>query len=287
MNIGIFGSTGFIGKNLASFLAIEHTVVCFTRAQLEGNIAGLAEKLAGLDVIINLVGSGIVEKRWTKKYKKEIVDSRVMALSKIKMALALIKGPPPVFISASAVGIYRPGTYNDEINYTYGNDFLSDVVRKWEAAAMDFGELVSKSIILRFGIVLGYNGGALKKLIKLYRRGLGGILGFPEYIYPYISINDLVRAILFLIQKVESIGVYNFVEPVKISNKEFSNALAEALHKRVFFNFPGGLVTLFLGKRAAVLFAGQHVFPAKLLNLGFEFQDHNISEYLNKEVNKK
>jgi len=124
-----FGSTGFIGKNLAFFLTIDHTVVCFTRAQLEGDAAQLAYRLDGLDVIINLVGSGIVDKRWAKTYKKEIVESRVQALSKIKLALALCKGAPPLFISASAVGIYRPGTYNDEVNYTYGNDFLSDVVR--------------------------------------------------------------------------------------------------------------------------------------------------------------
>jgi len=152
---------------------------------------------------------------------------------------------------------------------------------------MDFGELVSKSIILRFGIVLGYNGGALKRLIKLYRRGLGSILGNPKNIYPYISIHDLVRAVLFLILKVDNVGVYNFVEPVKITTKEFSNALAEALHNRVFFNLPGWLVTFFLGKRATVLFTGQHVFPAKLLNLGFEFHDDNILEFLRKEVKKK
>jgi uncharacterized protein len=286
MKIGIFGSTGFIGKNLSSFLALNHNVVCFTRKEFSIGTAELAEKIKELDVIINLVGAPILTKRWTKNYKKIIISSRLEAIAKIKEALSVSAGHPPLFISASAVGIYSPDIYNDEFDYKYQNDFLSDVVRIWETAVNSLGELVSKSVIIRLGIVLGSNGGALKHLVPIYKLGLGGVIGNKDSTYPYISLNDVIRAISFLIQHKDCQGVYNFVEPVRVSNKQIVKAIAGALNKSARFNIPAWSLKLAMGARAEVLMAGQYVFPKKLLNLGFEFQDSDIAIFLNKELNK-
>jgi uncharacterized protein (TIGR01777 family) len=284
MNIGIFGSTGFIGKNLERYLSRFHSVVCFTRNELYSGKALLALKLEGLDVIINLIGAPILDKRWTKQYKELILDSRIGAIVNIRKSLELCKSRPPVFISASAVGIYKPNFYCDEFDFVYHTDFLSSIVKKWEAEAMSLGDMVAKSIVLRFGIVLGKDGGALKKLIIVYKLGLGGALGDKQAAYPYISINDVVRGILFLIENKESNGIYNFVAPVKINNAEFSLALARALHTVALFSFPAWALRLFMGRRADVILAGQYVFPRKLTNLGFEFQDTDIAEFLKKEI---
>jgi uncharacterized protein (TIGR01777 family) len=285
MRIGIFGSTGFIGSNLAIFLERNNQVISFTRDDLSLGAEKLAEKISELDVIINLVGSPILTKRWTRSYKRIIISSRLTTINKIKEALMLVDHPPPVFICASAVGIYKANVYNDEFENTYENDFLSDVVKLWEAASSDLGALVSKYIIIRLGIVLSHEGGALKQLVKVFKLGFGGVIGRKNSYYPYISLNDVLRGIQFLIQNQDSNGVYNFVEPERITNWQFTQALAESLGMKARINIPALLIKLIIGERAGVILAGQNVFPKKLLNLGFEFEDADIAGFLNKELN--
>jgi uncharacterized protein (TIGR01777 family) len=285
MNIGIFGSNGFIGKHLATFLANDNNVKCFTRIDLAQDSEMLAVQIEGLDVIINLVGAPVLDKRWTSLYKKIILESRLNALEKLCKAVFLAKTKPRLLISASAIGIYKTGIYVDEDTESYSDDFLASVVKKWESKAFELEKCFSKVIVLRFGIVLGKSGGALKSMINIYKWGIGIIPGSPSSVYPFISVNDLLRAISFLIEnKVES-GVYNLVEPVKTSNQEFSDGLKMAMDTKYAIGVPAGLFKLFLGKRADVLLAGQYVYPKKLVNLGFQFQDSDIAEFLKKEIN--
>jgi uncharacterized protein len=286
MRIGIFGSSGFIGKNLVSFLSQQFEVISFARNDLDGDIKALAEKICNLDVIINLVGAPIVARRWTKKYREVIINSRVSAIIKIKEALQLNSNRPGKFICASAVGIYAKPGYNDEYDNNYANDFLANVAKQWEDACIVLEDLVSKIIILRFGIVLGVKGGVLKQMTKIYSKHIATIIGKQDSLYPYISVNDLQRGILFLIKNNESKGVYNFVEPTIITNKQFTVALANVFNTKIWISIPESLIKFFVGERADVLFAGQHVVPKRLLNLGFDFQDYEIDKFLKQEIKK-
>jgi uncharacterized protein len=286
MTIGIFGSTGFIGKSLATYLSNNNQVISYTREDLSLSTEQLANKIRNLDVIINLVGAPIVARRWTKKYKQLIISSRVNTILKIKQSLILVNNIRPLFISASAVGIYKTNIYNDEFECTYAEDFLSEVVKQWENACFNLGDYVSKYLILRFGIVLSPDGGALKQLIKLYKLGLGSVIGRNEDSYPYISLNDALRGIMYLIQTDATGGVYNFVEPVNINNYQFAHALANCLNTKVRFRIPDFLVKLAIGARSEVIMAGQHVYPKKLINLGFKFEDADIVKFLNIKTNK-
>ncbi len=286
MNIGIFGSSGFIGKQLAVFLSTNHNIKCFTRVDLAQNAELLASQMEGLDVVINLVGAPVLAFPWTSGYKELILESRLNALDKLEKAVILLKIKPGLLISASAIGIYTTGTYVDEYTEAYANDFLSMVVNRWETKASEVGKCFSKVIVLRFGIVLGKSGGALKEMINIYKWGIGIIPGSRSLIYPYISVNDLLRAILFLIENRGEAGVYNLVEPVKTTILDFSIGLKLAMKTQVAIRIPSWIFKIFLGERADVLLAGQYVYPKKLASLGFQFQDSDIAEFLKKELKK-
>ena len=287
MKIGIFGSSGFIGSHLKVALAANHEVFGFTRLDLSIDSGLLAAKLEGIDVIINLVGESILAHRWTPSYKKKILESRINALTSIQKALELTKLKPSMILSASAIGIYKPKIKSDEFSTKLENDFIADIVKKWEKAAFALKVLGPEVLVLRFGIVLKREGAALKEMISIFKRGVGVMMGPGSNVYPYISLNDLIRAVGFLIENKTSFGVYNLVAPVRTTNMEFSRALAKTLKTRIILPVPSWFFTIFLGHRAKVIMAGQHVIPKRLVDLGFHFEDSNIAEFLSKEINSK
>ncbi|MBP7805835.1 MAG: TIGR01777 family oxidoreductase, partial [Candidatus Planktophila sp.] len=242
--IAITGSTGLIGNALVGHLKSEgYTVQRLVRRPSRSAEeitwdpqAGTVdlEALAGVDAIIHLAGAGVGDKRWTKKYKSEILNSRLLGTTTIANAVNAVK--PSVFISASAIGWYGE-TGNRAVIETdrAGEDFLAAVCREWEGAA----DLVQgvRTVKLRTGLVLDPTGGALGRMLPLFRFGLGGKLGSGKQWWSWITLHDQIRAIVFALEnKIE--GPINLTSPNPVTNQEFTAGLARALHRPALFPAP-------------------------------------------------
>ena len=227
MKIVISGASGFIGKNLVNhFNLLGYQVYLLSRLELNQGIEIISAKLNGVDALINLSGATI-SKRWSRKYKREIYRSRVHTTRKIVEAISHCEIRPKMLINASAIGIYDTLHEHDEHSKYLAYDYLGKVVRDWEYAAyqaLEYGVSVS---VLRFGIVLGKNGGIIKKLLPIYRMGIGGLIGNGKQAFCYIHIVDVVNIISKIIDQSLPHGTYNVVSPVKYQYKDFNKELAE------------------------------------------------------------
>jgi uncharacterized protein (TIGR01777 family) len=297
MNILLTGGTGFVGSTLTKKLTNKgHKVTILTRAIkkgrslpegasfLEGNPTKAGpwqEKVAQHEVIINLAGASIF-KRWNKDNKKEILDSRTLTTNHIVEALAERKGKETCLLSTSAVGYY--GFHGDEFldeNSPPGNDFLAYVTSEWESAALNAKKFDVRVVLCRFGIVLGKHGGALSKMVPVFKRWLGSPLGSGKQWFSWIHENDLVNIFLFLLEHKNLEGPINCTAPNPIRNKELTKILGEILQKPTFMPaVPDFVLRLIMGEFGNVLLKGQRVLPKKLLEEGFRFNFPNIKEAL-------
>ena len=238
------------------------------------------DALAGVDAIIHLAGAGVGDKRWTKRYKSEILNSRLLGTTTIANAVNELK--PKVFISSSAIGWYgetgnRAVTESDR----GGDDFLAAVCREWEAAA-DLANGV-RTVKIRTGLVLEPTGGALGRMLPLFRFGLGGKLGNGKQWWSWITLHDQLRAIDFLLSnKVE--GPVNLTSPNPSTNLEFTAALARTLHRPALFPAPAFALKLALGGFSSEILGSKKVMPEKLLSAGFEFDYPHLLPALEKLV---
>ena len=218
--VGITGASGFIGQNLTNYLQSQGFLVI----PLNRNFN--SEDLKKCNILINLAGATI-NKRWSKNYKKEILDSRLNTTRKIT---SFIKANNNIslLINASAVGIYSTESKepNDEFNYVYGNDFLANVCHEWESEALSVKEL-TKVVIVRFGLVISNKGGALPKMMLPTKYGVATILGKGDQIVSWIMLEDLVRAIEFIIEN-SITGVVNLCSPNPISNRYLTKEIAKS-----------------------------------------------------------
>jgi uncharacterized protein (TIGR01777 family) len=283
--IAITGSTGLIGSALVGHLRSEgHTVQRLVRRkavapdEIEWNPqAGTVDlaALEGVDAVIHLAGANVGDHRWTKKYRAEILNSRLLGTTTIATAVAAVN--PKVFISASAIGFYgetgnRALTENDR----GGEDFLAAVCREWEAAADLAGEDV-RTIKIRTGLVLEPTGGALGRMLPLFRFGLGGKLGSGKQWWSWITLHDEIRAICFLLESNIS-GVVNLTSPNPVTNQEFTAALARALHRPALLPVPGFALKAVLGGFSTEILGSKKVLPQQLTDAGFTFDyPHLIS----------
>ena len=234
------------------------------------------EPLRGVDAIIHLAGVGVGDKRWSKKYKAEILNSRLLGTTAI--ANAATELAPQVFISASAIGWYgesgnRAVVESDRV----GDDFLAAVCREWEAAA-DLAKGV-RTVKLRTGLVLDPTGGALGRMLPLFRFGLGGKLGNGKQWWSWITLHDLIRGISFLLEKPIS-GPVNLTGPNPVTNQEFTSALARALHRPALFPAPAIALKIALGGFSSEILGSKKVIPAVLSEAGFEWDYPHISSAL-------
>ena len=288
--IAITGASGLIGSALVGHLKSQgHTVQRLVRrAALSSEeitwdpIAGTVdmEALAGVDAVIHLAGAGVSDKRWTKKYKSEILNSRLLGTSTIAKAVAIVK--PQVFISASAIGWYgesgnRAVIESDRV----GDDFLAAVCHEWEAAADLAGDV--RTIKLRTGLVLDPTGGALGKMLPLFRFGLGGKLGNGKQWWSWITLHDQIRAIAFLLENKIS-GPVNLTSPNPVTNSEFTAGLARAMHRPALFPVPGIALKIVLGGFSSEVLGSKKVMPQVLTEAGFTFDYPHISSALDKLV---
>lgn len=288
--IAVTGASGLIGTALVGYLKSQgHTVQRLVRRAAVSSeeitwdpIAGTVDMdaLAGVDAVIHLAGAGVSDKRWTKKYKSEILNSRLLGTTTIAKAVAIVK--PQVFISASAIGWYgesgnRAVIESDRV----GDDFLAAVCREWESAADLAGDV--RTVKLRTGLVLDPTGGALGKMLPIFRFGLGGKLSNGKQWWSWITLHDQIRAIAFLLENKVS-GPVNLTSPNPVTNSEFTAGLARAMHRPALFPVPAIALKIVLGGFSAEVLGSKKVMPQVLTEAGFTFDYPHISSALEKLV---
>jgi len=284
--IAVTGASGMIGSALVGHLKSEgHTVQRLVRRlpvspdeiQWDPKTGYVdIEALRGVDAVIHLAGVGVGDKRWTKRYKSEILNSRLLGTTAIANAVAEVK--PQVFISASAIGWYgdsgnRAVVESDSV----GNDFLAAVCREWEGAADLAGDV--RTVKLRTGLVLDPTGGALGRMLPLFRFGLGGKLGSGKQWWSWITLHDVVRAIIFALEN-PIVGPVNLTTPNPVTNQEFTAALARAMNRPALFPAPAIALKIALGGFSSEVLGSKKVMPNALSDAGFVWDYPHITNAL-------
>ncbi len=297
MKIVISGASGLIGTQLVTTLKSSgHEVVQLVRrSAAAGQImwdpkSGKLDpaSLEGCDAIIHLSGAGIGDKRWSDAYRKEILDSRTATTSLLANTIASLQRKPSVFLSGSAIGIY--GARGDEqLTETseHGTGFLADVCEEWEAAAKPAIDAGVRTVFLRTGIVLSPKGGALKKLLPLFRLGVGGKFGNGKQWQSWISMDDEVASIIHLLTANVS-GAVNLTAPQPVTNAEFTKVLARVVKRPAIVPVPTFAPKILLGGELAdaLLFTGQRVMPQALTASGYVFKHSTLESALRSLLTK-
>lgn len=301
MRILISGSSGLVGTALCQALKNKgHQVIRLVRdkskvsddaifwdPENEGWDSSYSlPKFENMDAVVNLSGENIAG-RWTDDKKNKIKSSRVKSTKTLSHILSSLKNPPEVLINGSAIGFY--GDRGEELlteESAPGDNFLSNVCQDWERAAVE--NLIKTKIrvvLLRTGMVLSTKGGGLATMLTPFKFGLGGVLGNGHQYMSFISLDDLVNIIIFLIENKQIIGPVNAVTPHPITNQEFTKTLGKVLHRPTILAVPKFLPSLIFGQMADdLLFASQKVYPKKLANAGYHFNYPTIESALKHEL---
>jgi uncharacterized protein (TIGR01777 family) len=306
MNILMTGATGLVGTALVkSFTAQGYTIYRLTRAEnpksrakelgvfdvpwnansgeIGGSVgSGSLQVPAIVDAVINLAGAPIVGGRWTKDRKALLRSSRVDTTRGLVSAIAKMVKRPPVLISASAIGYY--GNRGDEMvteKSAPGTDFLAELAKEWENEAVKAEELGVRVVLLRFGIILAKEGGALPKMMLPFKYGLGGKLGSGRQWTSWIALQDVVAIIQAALQSDSWKGPVNLVAPQAMRNSDFTKSLAKVMHRPAIFAAPAFALRLAMGEMAETLLGGVRVAPQVLEQYGYRFLHANLEEALN------
>lgn len=273
MKVAITGSSGLVGGALKRALQNDgDEVIAIPRG---------GSDLAGADAVVHLSGSPITV-RWNARRKREIRTSRVLSTQRIADAIDAAKRPPRVFVCASAVGIY--GSRGSDVlteQSASADDFLAGVVREWESAAR---ATRVRSVQLRFGVVLSPAGGALAKMLPVFRMGLGGPIATGSQWMSWIALHDLVRVIRFAIASADMNGAVNAVAPNPVTNAEFTRTLGHVLRRPAVWPVPAFVLRALFGEGAEVMLASQRVIPARLEQSGFQFDHPSLEGALRHEL---
>jgi hypothetical protein len=264
-----------------------------SRAELQWDPVGAvavrdASALEGLDVAIHLSGANVSARRWTPAYRSEIRSSRIDSTRTLATQLAGLRRPPRALLVASAIGIY--GDRGDEIldeNSVVGSGFLADLCREWEAAASPAAVAGIRVVHLRLGVVLAPGQGALAMMIPTFRMGLGGRLGSGKQWISWLSLSDLVGALMFVVAEPSLSSAVNFTTPYPVTNCDLTRSLAKALHRPALLPAPAFALRLALGPMAdEALLSSARVMPRKLLDAGFRFSQPSIEEALSTMIRR-
>ncbi len=294
MKCVIAGGSGFLGRRLSDeLIARGHQVVGLTRGaaredhgvrfvtwSTSDTPGAWQAEVNGADAVINLAGSGIADKRWTSARKLDLRESRIQATRALVSAIRSATARPSVFLTGSAVGFYGPqddaGPELDE-SAPPGSDFMAKLAVDWEAEAHAASALNCRVIIVRTGVVLAREGGALKKLIPPFRFFVGGPIGSGRQALSWIHWRDWVSLIVWLLEQPSASGVYNGTAPHPATNAEFSRALGAALRRPSWLPVPGVALKILVGEMAGpALLAGQRVIPHRAQEEGFSFHFPDI-----------
>jgi hypothetical protein len=281
------GGSGLIGRALAAELvrAGADVVVLTRSSQPEGlpvgtravrwdgrSAAGWSGECEGAEAIVNLAGENVGDGRWTAARKRRLESSRIEPTRALVEAVRAARVPPRALLQGSAVGFYGDGgeTALDERS-PRGEGFLPELSQRWEEASAPVEAVGVRRVLLRTGLVLAREGGALAKMLLPFRCGLGGPLGGGRQWFPWIHLDDEVGAIRFLLERRDLAGVFNLVAPEPVRQGEFARALGRALRRPAIAPVPGAILGLALGEMAEVLLASQRVVPARLSEQGYRF----------------
>jgi len=276
--IAVSGATGFIASYLIPFLEKKgFETIPLLRSDFEDEKL-LTEKLKKCNGVINLAGEPIV-KRWSESYKKRLYSSRVETTLKIVGVFNKLNYFPEFLISASAVGIYGDGVVCGENCDNFRNDFLGKLCVNWENAAFKLKDR-TRVCVLRIGVVLGKNGGIIKKISPIFKLGLGGRLGSGKQGFSWVHIGDLCNMVDFLIENKNLSGIFNAVSPNPLTNKEFTEAMAKVLKRPAIFPVPAFALKLLFKEGAILLLEGQKAVPERFLSAGFDFSYPEIHSAL-------
>ncbi len=271
-----------IGKALASYFS-EHNVIGIGRNELRKDDKTFVKDYQKADIILNFAGSPIV-KRWNKRNKEEIFNSRIETTRKLIRISRLGENKKRHFISASAIGIYSDaGTHTEESN-KQGTGFMKELVQKWEAEALSQNDSSTIVSVLRIGVVLGPRGGMVQKILPLFKAGLGGKIGSGKQGFSWIHITDLIRAVEYIITEKKE-GIYNIVSPGYSNNAAFTNIMGSLLKRPAVFTIPVLILKLIYGKGAELVCGGQNVIPGRLVKEGFSFDFPELESALYDIVN--
>lgn len=285
MKIVIAGGSGFIGNKLTDFLMTEgHEVVILTRMKKistkgisyvvwlkEG--AAPEKELDHVDVVINLAGVSINDGRWTEKHQKQIYSSRMTATDELLRIIAKLPQKPSIFINASAIGIYPvsiDAVYTED-SIAVPNDFLGRTVYDWENKAKQVEKFGVRAVFMRFGVVLGNDGGALPLMTLPYKLFLGGTVGSGKQWVSWVHVLDVVRAISFAIKNDRLSGPVNVTAPSPLRMRNFGKTIGFVLKRPHWFPVPSIAMKLALGQKSKLVLEGQKVVPKMLMETGFEF----------------
>ena len=280
----ITGATGFIGRAISRFLRDQGYPV-HGLSRNPDKESGLArwnpQKLDGWEhiikkagVIINLAGHSIGKSRWTKKTKSHILNSRIQSTNILIKALRKTNSRPDLFIQISGVGYY--GSRGDEIvdeNSTPGSGFLAHVSREWETATNYLEKMNIRLVTFRTGLVLGSNGGAVKRLVPPFRFFLGGPFGPGTQWVSWIHLTDVCRAMEFAISRKKISGIFNLTSPQPVANQQMAQTIGKILNRPAFFRLPAWIIKVRLGEMGQdLLLSGQRALPRRLQQEGFDFK---------------
>ncbi len=275
MRVLLLGGTGFIGKHLQAALLARGDEVVLASMR---DPAEAAQRAAGCDAVVNLAGEPIAQ-RWSPAVKARLAESRIAATSAFLSALEGLQPRPRTFVAASAIGFYgssETATFDEES--PAGNDFLGALCAEWERRSLHAQSLGMRVSLIRTGIVLGVDGGALAKLLPIFKLGLGGVVGSGKQWFSWIHIEDQVAIYLAAIDGAD--GILNATAPEPVTNAAFTAALGAALHRPALLPVPSFALHVLLGEGATVVLDGQRVLPTRTIALGYRFRHPHLGEAL-------
>lgn len=305
MKVAITGATGFVGSRLVEKLtargdrilvltrnvekakrifpnsAFPNLEAVYYRATESGD---WQKAISGCDAVVNLAGEPIAE-RWSPEHKKMILASRQLGTQKIVEAIERADPKPRVLVNASAIGYYGTSdTASFDETSAAGNDFLAEVCQKWEAEAAKVKSSGVRLVILRFGIVLGKDGGALAKMLTPFKLFAGGPIGSGRQWFSWIHRDDLVNLIVEAIDRSDIEGTFNATSPNPVTMNELCQAIGEVMHRPSWLPVPGFALEVLLGDGAKVVLEGQQVLPKKTQSVGFKYQYPTLKSALSEIV---
>jgi uncharacterized protein len=299
LKVAVSGASGFVGASLVKELELRgHSVLRMVRrtGQLKDNeLAWVPEQglvnpevICELDAVCHLAGRSIAAGRWSAAEKQRIRDSRVLSTQQLVKQLVASPSRPSTFISASAVGIY--GDCSDAMvdeTHPAGEDFLARVACEWEAAANPLSENEVRVVHPRLGIVLDSRGGALAKMLPIFRLGIAGRLGNGSQYWSWMALSDVVQGLCWALENETVRGAYNFVATQPVTNAEFTSLLAKALHRPAVLPAPAFLLRLATGEMAdALLLASCRAIPQRLEHEQFSMRYRTLSHFFEDHFNR-
>ncbi|MEQ3515590.1 TIGR01777 family oxidoreductase [Pseudoalteromonas sp. BZB3] len=298
MKILITGATGLIGSALCKLLANKHELIALTRNINKAkntlpNSIDVLDNLEDLnfddlDAVINLAGEPIADKRWSAQQKQRIFQSRLGITEQIVTKINASDAPPKVFISGSAIGFYGRQPAENVITESYSStypEFSHQLCKQWEELALQAQSPDVRVCLLRTGIVLSKQGGALDKMLPPFKLGLGGKMASGKQMMSWIHIDDMINAIVFLLDEPNAHGAFNLTAPEPVSNTNFTQILAKTLNRPALFPMPEFVLKLLFGEMSDLLIYGQNVIPEKLEQQGFKFKFETLDTALNEVLN--